>query len=377
MADVPHVTVIAEAGVNHNGKLDLALALVDAGADAGADVVKFQTFRANQLTTASAKQADYQTRNTGVESSQLDMLKALELDDDAHTRLLAHCRERGVAFLSTPFDHLSLHLLVDGLGLTLLKVGSGDLTNAPLLHAMAQRQCAIILSTGMATMDEIEDALGVLAFGYTTQGEPKLADFRKAFASTAGKAAIGDKVTLLHCTSDYPALDNEINLKAMDMLAEAFELPVGFSDHSQGIAVPLAAVARGAVVIEKHLTLDRNLPGPDHVASIEPKEFTAMVAGIRQIERALGDGRKVPMPSELKTIPVARKSLVARVPIRRGERFSRDNLCVKRPGNGLAASLYWDMIGQNAARDFAADELIDEDPGATGAATASIEPSAL
>jgi N-acetylneuraminate synthase len=360
MADTLHVTVIAEAGVNHNGKLDLALALVDAAADAGADVVKFQTFRADQLVTASARQADYQTRNTGVASSQLDMLKALELDDAAHRRLLEHCRKRGIGFLSTPFDHLSLDLLVDGLGLKRLKVGSGDLTNSPMLFAMARRQCAVILSTGMATMNEIEKALGVLAFGYTAQGEPDREKFSKAFESKEGKMALRENVTILHCTSDYPATDIEINLKAMDTLAETFGLPVGFSDHSEGISVSIAAVARGAVVIEKHLTLDRGMPGPDHVASIEPKEFAAMVAGIRQVERALGDGRKVPMPSELKTIPIARKSLAARVAIRRGEVFSRENVCVKRPGQGMSPGLYWDLIGQRATRDYAADALLDE-----------------
>ncbi len=355
-----HVNVIAEAGVNHNGKLDLALALVDAAADAGADVVKFQTFRADQLATALAKQADYQTRNTGITSSQIDMLKALELDDAAHRRLLARCRERGIAFLSTPFDHLSLDLLVDGLGLKTLKVGSGDLTNAPMLLAMAQRHCAVILSTGMATMSEIEQALGVLAFGYTQQDAPDRGKFRKAFESNGGKKALRDNVTILHCTSDYPATDSEINLKAMDTLAQAFGLPVGFSDHSEGISVSIAAVARGAVVIEKHLTLDRSLPGPDHVASIEPRDFAAMVAGIRQVERALGDGRKVPMPSELKTIPVARKSLAARVVIRRGEVFSANNVCVKRPGQGMSPGLYWDLIGRSASRDYAMDELLDE-----------------
>lgn len=360
MTDTLHVTVIAEAGVNHNGKLDLALALVDAAADAGADVVKFQTFRADQLVTSSAKQADYQIRNTGVASSQLDMLKALELDDTAHRRLLARCRERDIAFLSTPFDHLSLDLLVDGLGLKTLKVGSGDLTNAPMLFAMARRHCAVILSTGMATMGEIEEALGVLAFGYTAQGAPDRGKFRKAFDSKDGKKALHDHVTILHCTSDYPAIDSEINLKAMDSLAEAFGLPVGLSDHSEGISVSIAAVARGAAMIEKHLTLDRGMPGPDHVASIEPKAFATMVAGIRQVERALGDGRKQPMPSELKTIPVARKSLAARVAIRRGEAFSDHNVCVKRPGQGMSPGLYWDLIDRRASRDYAADELLDE-----------------
>jgi N-acetylneuraminate synthase len=355
----PQITVIAEAGVNHNGKLEIALGLVDAAAAAGADIVKFQTFRADQLATASAEQADYQRRNTGASSSQLDMLKALELNDAAHRHLLSHCQKRGIGFLSTPFDPVSLDLLVDGIGLRTLKVGSGDLTNAPMLLAIAQRRCSVILSTGMATMAEIEEALGVLAFGYMGNAVPDRVKFRKAFDSGDGQAELRTNVTLLHCTSDYPAIDSEINLKAMDTLSETFGLPVGFSDHSKGIAVAIAAVARGAVMVEKHLTLDRGLPGPDHVASIEPHDFTAMVDGIRQIERALGDGRKAPMPSELKTIPVARKSLVARVAISRGEQFSSDNLAVKRPGTGGPPILFWELIGRVADRDYAADEVID------------------
>jgi N-acetylneuraminate synthase len=354
------VTVIAEAGVNHNGKLDLALALVDAAADAGADIVKFQTFRADQLVTPSASKADYQIRNTGEANSQLEMLKALELDDAAHRQLIAHCGKRGVMFLSTPFDQLSLGLLTEGLGLKQLKVGSGDLTNAPILLEMARSGRAVILSTGMATMDEIQESLGVLAFGYTGGGQPSRAAFAAAFARAEGKAALQRNVTLLHCTSDYPAIPDEINLKAMDTLARVFELPVGFSDHSEGIAIAIAAVGRGAVMIEKHLTLDRSMPGPDHIASIEPSDFKAMVSGIRLVERALGDGRKVPMPSELKTIPVARKSLVARAAIKRGERFSPATLAVKRPGTGLAPVHYWDCIGRAASRDYQAEEIISE-----------------
>jgi N-acetylneuraminate synthase len=354
------VTIIAEAGVNHNGRLDLALGLVDAAADAGADVVKFQTFRADQLVTPSAGKAEYQIRNTGDSGSQFDMLKALELDEAAHRQLIAHCAKRGVMFLSTPFDFVSLGLLADGLGLKRLKVGSGDLTNAPILLEMARRGCAVILSTGMATMDEIAESLGVLAFGYTGGAEPGRPAFRAALESAEGKAALQRNVTLLHCTSDYPAIADEINLKAMDMLAQAFNLPVGFSDHSEGIAIAIAAVGRGAMMIEKHMTLDRGMPGPDHIASIEPDDFKAMVSGIRLTERALGDGRKVPMPSELKTIPIARKSLVARRQIRRGERFSVDTLTVKRPGTGLSPVLYWDYIGRVATRDYQAEDVISE-----------------
>lgn len=354
------VMVIAEAGVNHNGRIDLALALVEAAASAGADVIKFQTFRAEQFVSRGAKKADYQIRNTGNSDDQLAMLKALELDDEAHRRLLARCEECSIAFLSTPFDHVSLHLLTEGLGLRQLKVGSGDLTNAPLLLAIARAKRAVILSTGMATMDEIDEALSVVAFGYVGGGEPTRDAFRAAHESAVGREALHRNVVLLHCTSDYPAMDDEINLKAMATMAEAFGLRIGFSDHSKGIAVPIAAVALGAVVIEKHLTLDRTLPGPDHVASIEPEQFAAMVSSIRQVERALGDGRKVPMPSELKTMPIARKSIAARLPIHRGERFSAQNLAVKRPGQGLSPIYYWDLIGRAASRDYATDDLIAE-----------------
>lgn len=354
------VVVIAEAGVNHNGRLDLALDLVDAAADAGADMVKFQTFRADQLVTAEAAKADYQLRNAGGSNSQLDMLKALELDDEAHRRILARCQARNITFLSTPFDMGSVGLLVEGLGLNLLKIGSGDLTNAPILLDIARRGCQLILSTGMATIDEVEEALGVLAFGYCGHLEPSRSAFRKAFASVEGRKALSQNVTLLHCTSDYPANPDEINLRAMDALSEAFGLPVGFSDHSDGIAIAIAATARGAVMIEKHMTLDRSLPGPDHLASIEPKEFAEMVSGIRLVETALGDGVKRPMPSEMKTIEVARKSLVARQRIRAGETFSATNLGVKRPGLGLEPILYWDFIDKIATRDYNPDEQIDQ-----------------
>ena len=360
------VTVIAEAGVNHDGRLDLALALVDAAADAGADVVKFQTFRAEELATRAAMQADYQVRNTGRAESQFEMLKALELDEGAHRSLLGRCKERKIEFLSTPFDETSLKLLVDGLGVRRLKVGSGDLTNAPLLLKIAHTGCDVILSTGMATLDEIDEALGVLACGYTEQKKAGGRAFRAAFESPSGRASLRSKVTLLHCTSDYPAPDDEINLRAIDTLGERYGLPVGLSDHSVGISVPIAAVARGAAVIEKHLTLDRTMTGPDHAASIEPREFQTMVAGIRQVERAMGQGGKAPTPSERGTMPVARKSLVASAPIRAGEAFGAHNLAVKRPGTGLAPGRFWDLLDRRASRDYAPDELIAEPIGKTG-----------
>jgi N-acetylneuraminate synthase len=360
------VTVIAEAGVNHNGRLDLALALVDAAADAKADAVKFQTFRASELVTPDAPQAEYQARNTGRGSTQYEMLKGLELDDNAHRVLIERCRERGIEFLSTPFDFLSLQLLVDGLGLSRLKIGSGDLTNAPLLLAVARTGRNVILSTGMAVLEEIDEALGVLAFGYVGEGQPSRSAFQSAFKSRDGQEALRSKVVLLQCTSDYPAPDDEINLRAIDTLAGRYGLPVGLSDHSVGTSVAVAAVARGATMIEKHLTLDRTMTGPDHAASIEPQELKTMVAGIRQVERALGDGVKAPAASELKTIPVARKSIVARTRIRRGEPLTIDNLSVKRPGTGLAPIQLWDVIGQAASADYAADDLIKAEDAGSG-----------
>lgn len=353
------VLVIAEAGVNHNGSLDTAKALIDAAAAAGADAVKFQSFKADDLVTANAAKAAYQSDRTGSDGSQRDMLRALELDEAAQHDLAAYCRAKGIAFLSTPFDMASLRFLADGLALTTIKIGSGDLTNAPLLLEVAQRGRRAILSTGMARMDEIEAALGVLAFGYTDPGgRPERAAFDRAFHSPAGQAALTDKVTLLQCTTEYPAPAADLNLRAMDSLSARFGLAVGFSDHSDGPAAALAAVARGARVIEKHLTLDRTMMGPDHAASMEPADFAAMTAAIRAVEQAIGDGVKRPLEIENANKTVARKSLVAARPIGKGETFTTENLTVKRPETGVPALEYFDWIGRRAARDFAADEMI-------------------
>ena len=350
------VMIIAEAGVNHNGSLERALAMVDAAAVAGADLVKFQTFKAEKLASRAAPKADYQNAAVGGGLSQLDMLRDLELDAAAHGRLIERCAARGIEFLSSPFDPDSLDLLARRLDLPRLKLGSGELTNAPLLLAAGRSGKAVILSTGMATLEEVRAALGALAYGYLGGATPSRAAFAEAYD---GAGRLGEKVTLLHCTSEYPAPYDEVNLRAMDTLAEAFGLPVGFSDHTQGIAIALAAAARGAVAIEKHFTLDRDLPGPDHRASLEPAELASMVAGIRQVEAALGDGVKAPTPSERKNMNAARKSLVAARPIRRGESFSAENLTVKRPGKGVSPTGYWETIGQAAPRDFAADEVIE------------------
>ncbi|EPR4991237.1 N-acetylneuraminate synthase [Vibrio navarrensis] len=354
--------IIAEAGVNHNGDEALAFQLVDAAHQAGADIVKFQTFKAKNLVTEQAKQADYQVANTQKQESQLAMLSRLELSYAAHHQLVKHCQSLGIEFLSTAFDSESLDFLVNDLGLKRLKLPSGELTNAPLVLEHARTGCDLIVSTGMATLAEIEMALGVIAFGYTAadNAEPSVLAFQQAYASEAGQKALKEKVTILHCTTEYPAPMAEINLRAMDTLGKAFDLPAGYSDHSEGITIPIAAVARGAVLIEKHFTLDKNMEGPDHKASLEPNELTAMVKAIRQVEVALGTAVKSPTVSEVKNKAVARKSLVASQVIRAGESFSADNLTIKRPGSGMSPYQYWDMLERSASRDYQVGDLILE-----------------
>jgi len=354
------VYIIAEAGVNHNGSSELARQLVDVAVAAGADAVKFQTFRATALVTRTADKAGYQKLSTGASESQFDMLSRLELHESAHRELLGYCHERGIQFLSTPFDPESVDLLAGTLDLPLLKLSSGDLTNAPLLLKAARCSKPIILSTGMATLADIETALGVIAFGYTDNGAfPGEAAFRRAYASPQGQDALCEKLTLLHCTTEYPAPFSEVNLRAMKTLSAAFGLPVGFSDHTEGIAVPVAATALGATVIEKHFTLDRTLPGPDHKASLEPGELKDMVTAIRHVEQALGSFRKHPSPSEVGNAAVARKSIVAAREIKAGERFSEENLCIKRPGSGISPLRFWAMLGRPADRDYAPDEVLE------------------
>jgi 2,4-diacetamido-2,4,6-trideoxy-beta-L-gulose transferase len=353
--------IIAEAGVNHNGDRARALALVEAAARAGADVVKFQSFRADKLATAGAAKASYQQATTGNTQSQLEMLRALELSGDDEEQIAVACAAADITYMSTPFDADSATHLVRRIGVATLKVGSGDLTNAPLLLHLARFRLPIILSTGMATLAEVEQALGVIAFGYLGDADtkPTADDFAKMLHDRATWTELRAKVTLLHCTTEYPADPRSINLRAMATLRDAFGLPVGFSDHSRGIHVAVAAVALGASVIEKHLTLDRNLAGPDHRASIEPGELTAMISTIRDVEAALGDGRKVPAPEELPNRVVARRSLVATRRIGRGEQFTEANLGVKRPGDGVPPIEYWDYLGKTAQRDYAANEALD------------------
>lgn len=348
--------VIAEAGVNHDGDIQKALALVDSAHKAGADVIKFQTFRAACVASSRASKAAYQQRATDAAESQLAMLKKLELPASAYAALKAHAEGLGFRFLSTPFDSASVALLAD-LELSLIKVGSGDLTNAPLLLELAKLKPELIVSTGMADLGEIEEALGVLAYGFADWPDPPGRQaFAAAWADPSARAAVQRRVTLLHCTTEYPCPAEDANLGAMATLHAAFGMPVGYSDHTDGLAAPLAAVALGARVIEKHLTLDRSAPGPDHAASLEPDRFAAMVHAIRAVERALGDGVKAPRPSELKNVTSARKSLVAACAIKAGETLSADHIAVKRPGDGRRPIDYWDLLGTKAIADKEIDE---------------------
>ncbi|MGI8464308.1 N-acetylneuraminate synthase [Pectobacterium punjabense] len=357
-----HIYIIAEAGVNHNGNEELAFKLIDAAFDAGANVVKFQTFKANKLVTAGAMQAEYQINNTKKNESQLAMLSRLELSYETHHKLISYCNQKGIEFLSTAFDSESLDFLVNDLKLPRLKIPSGEITNAPLVLEHARTGCDLIVSTGMATLAEVEQILGVIAFGYIADKTqiPTDEDFEIAYASKEGQYALREKVTLLHCTTEYPAPFDEINLRAMDTLKAAFSLPVGYSDHSKGISVPIAAAARGAILIEKHFTLDKEMDGPDHKASLEPDELKKMVMAIREVEQALGSSIKGPAPSEIKNKPIARKSIVAAKIIRKGETLGKDHIEIKRPGTGLSPYHYWSLLGEVSKRDYDEGQLITD-----------------
>lgn len=356
------IKIIAEAGVNHNGVEALAFELVDVAAAAGVDIVKFQTFKAKNLVTESALQADYQVENTGKKESQLDMLERLELSYEMHHRLIEHCKKRGVDFLSTAFDSESLSFLVDDLKLKLLKLPSGELTNHPLVLEHARTGLDIVLSTGMATLSEIESALSVIAFGYLYDSNltPSSEDLATAYFSDEGQAVLQEKVTILHCTTEYPAPIEDINLNAMQTLQDAFKLKVGYSDHSEGLTIPIAAAACGASLIEKHFTLDNEMDGPDHKASLEPDMLAELVKQVRNVEAAMGTGLKGPRPSEIKNKIAARKSLVANTKINIGDIFTTDSLVVKRPGNGMSPSFYWDYIGKKATKEYQPGQLLDE-----------------
>jgi N-acetylneuraminate synthase len=355
---IGRVFVIAEAGVNHDGSVDDARRMIDVAADTGADAVKFQTFRADQLVTRRAAKAAYQARNTGQDDGQHAMLKALELDREAHLTLAAHAAQRGVRFMSTAFDLDSLAFLAT-LDMPAIKIPSGDLTWAPMLLQASRLGPRLIVSTGMADLDEIRAALSVVAFGLSRPGLPAGDDdLSTAFADPAAQALLRERVTLLHCTTEYPAPLSAVNLRAMDVMAEAFGLPVGYSDHTLGTTVAVAAAARGATVIEKHFTLDRTRQGPDHSASLEPAELKAMVAAIRDVEQALGRAYKGPAAEEAGNRAIARRSLVAARPIAAGEIFDLDNLTAKRPADGRSPMTVWSLLGRTADRAYAADEAI-------------------
>lgn len=320
--------------MNHNGDLETAKRLVDAAAAAGADAVKFQTFKTENLVCRNARKASYQLETTDAEESQFEMLKRLELTPKMHEELMAYCREKGILFLSTPFDTDSLHYLVE-CGIDLIKLPSGEITNYPLLREAARTGKKLILSTGMSTMDEVRSAVEVL------------------------RENGGTDITVLHCNTEYPTPYADVNLAAMATIRQEIGTDVGYSDHTPGIEIPIAAAALGATVIEKHFTLDRNMDGPDHKASLEPDELAEMVKAVRHIELALGEGGKAPSPSERKNKAVARKSIVAGRDIRAGEVFTEENLTAKRPGTGLSPMRWNQVIGQRAKRDFRADELIE------------------
>jgi UDP-hydrolysing UDP-N-acetyl-D-glucosamine 2-epimerase/N-acetylneuraminate synthase len=356
---VRSVCVIAEAGVNHNGSLDAAKQLIDAASAAGADAIKFQTFRSDQIASKNAPKADYQKKATGTRESQLDMLKRLELDHGAHRELLLHAKKRKIEFLSTPFDDASVDFL-SSLKLTRLKVPSGELTNAPLLLKIARTRLPLIISTGMATLEEVQEALGVIAFAWmcATEKQPNRGRFSAALLSINGKRAIRENVTLLQCTTDYPTSFSDVNLLAMDTLQQKFGTKVGLSDHSLGITAALAAAARGASIIEKHITLDRKQPGPDHRASLEPAEFGSMVKAIRDVEQALGSADKFPTPTEIMNRHVARRGLRTTRSVQKGQSFTDQDLVARRPDVGLSPMLYWELLGKRADRSYQANEVV-------------------
>lgn len=350
--------IIAEAGVNHNGDADMAYALIDAAAKSGVDAVKFQTFQADLLATKQTPKADYQKALTDEHESQWQMLKRLELPQHLHYGLKAHAEKAGLEFMSTGFDEVSTDFLL-GLKLNRYKIPSGELTNAPLVWRTARSGQPLILSTGMATLGDIELALAVVAHATSAASMPNnLQEIWQSWSHPEGQRRMRERVTLLHCTSQYPCPDEQVNLKAILTLAQSFQLPVGYSDHSDGLLVPVAAVTLGATVIEKHFTLDRNLPGPDHQASLTPDELGEMVRQIRRVESLLGSGLKVPQLSELDTRRVVRQRVVARKAIATGEVFSIDNLTTARSSFGLEAIQYWDLLGRKACQNLVAMEPV-------------------
>ena len=356
------VYIIAEAGVNHNGNIDLAYKLIDAAVYAEADAVKFQTYVSDSLVTESAKKAKYQAEQTAANESQYSMLKRLELTQEQFSKLQQYSQSKGIEFLSTAFDSESLRFLHKDLNLTTLKIPSGELTNAPFVLEHAMTGCDLIISTGMAEIEEIKATLSVVAYGYIKKlggSHPSMCDFDKAYASKEGQRLLAEKVTLLHCTTEYPAPLEEINLLAMNGLRQQFGLNVGYSDHSKGIVVPIAAAALGALIIEKHFTLDCLMEGPDHRASLEPEDLRSMVVAIRSAKMALGSSEKKVTDSEFKNRNAVRKSIIALKNINKGDLYSESNIGIMRPGNGLSPFLYWETLGTHALKAFKIGEVIE------------------
>ncbi len=353
------VYIIAEAGVNHNGRRDYAFQLVESAADAGADAVKFQTFKASKLASAFVEKALYQKSTTSAAESQREMLAKLELPEAWHGELQSHARACGIEFLSTAFDEESLRFL-ETLHLPLYKVPSGELTNAPLLWQFARTGKPLIISTGMSTLSEVEAGLAIVAHALHVMEEPQsMEDVWQCWSNPDARATLHGHVTLLHCTSQYPTPWPDVNLRAMDTMAAAFGLDVGYSDHTEGLVIPIAAVARGAVVIEKHFTLDRTLPGPDHPASIDVAGLKQLVGDIRALEEALGDGVKSPKASEWDTRRVARQSIVATRLIPAGKMIARDDLTTARTGGGLPPHMLWALLGTTCPKSHAAGEMFE------------------
>jgi len=354
------ICIIAEAGVNHNGSIKTAMELIDIAVESGADIVKFQTGKPENVISHKAPKADYQLKSTGRDETQLEMVKKLALQDSDYIELKLYCERKNINFMSTPFDLDSIDLLAKQMDLPQLKLASGEITNAPLLFKAAQTGKKIILSTGMSTLGEVEIALGILGLGYLFPSKkPSLDLANKVYSTSKCQNILKQKITLLHCTTEYPAPYKSVNLRMMDTLKNAFDLPVGLSDHTLGIAVSIAAAARGAIMIEKHFTIDREMNGPDHKASLEPLELNEMVKGIRSIEDALGNTIKIPASAELKNIPIARRSLTAQTNIFKGETFTKNNLTTKRPATGKSSIHYWEWLGKIATRNYVEDELID------------------
>lgn len=353
------IMIIAEAGVNHNGSLELAKKLVDVAADAGADYVKFQTYNTDDVITHSTPKLEYQIANDTKEESQYDMIKALELSQAEFRELHAHCQVRGIQFMSTPFDFGSLAFLTHDLNVSHIKIASNEITNAPLLLASARSQKPIILSTGMATLGEIEDALGVLAYGYLhAHDDINETSFRHAYYSSEGQRVLQQKVILLHCTSQYPAQYHNVNLKALHTIAAAFGLAVGYSDHTEGVEISVAAAAMGASVIEKHFTLSKTMVGPDHQASLSPDELKQWVQSIRNVEKAMGDGIKRPMDCEIENLKIMRRSLIAIDQIQVGEGYTPKNLAAKQPATGASPMRYWEYLKKQAEKQYEKDEIV-------------------